>query len=78
VASLFCYGSCPDIVNRYDAPPIAPQGVPAARRYAAIAPDAPHALHMPSHIFTRVGAWADSAAPNRRAADVARKSNEPD
>jgi tetratricopeptide (TPR) repeat protein len=52
--------------------------VPAARRYAAIAPDAPHALHMPSHIFTRVGGWADSAATNRRAADVAQKSNEPD
>ena len=41
-------------------------------------PDAPHALHMPSHIFTRVGAWADSAATNRRSADVARKNNEPD
>ena len=66
------------LIHSYDAPPIAPQGVPAARRYAAIAPDAPHALHMPSHIFTRVGAWADSAATNRRAADVARKSNEPD
>jgi tetratricopeptide (TPR) repeat protein len=52
--------------------------VPAARRYADIAPDAPHALHMPSHIFTRVGAWADSVATNRRSADVAKKSNEPD
>jgi 1,2-phenylacetyl-CoA epoxidase PaaB subunit len=50
--------------------------VPAARRYAKIAPDAPHALHMPSHIFTRVGAWADSAATNRRSATVAQKSNE--
>ena len=54
------------------------QGLPAARRYADIAPDAPHALHMPSHIFTRVGAWADSVATNRRSATVAQKSNEPD
>jgi tetratricopeptide (TPR) repeat protein len=66
------------LIHSYDAPPIAAQGVSAARRYAEIAPDAPHALHMPSHIFTRVGAWADSAATNRRAATVAKKSNEPD
>src|SRR5262249_332537 len=39
---------------------------------------APHALHMPSHIFTRVGAWADSVATNRRSADAAQKSNDPD
>jgi tetratricopeptide (TPR) repeat protein len=66
------------LIHSYDAPPIAQQGVPAARRYAQIAPDAPHALHMPSHIFTRVGAWADSAVTNRRSATVAAKSNEPD
>jgi tetratricopeptide (TPR) repeat protein len=66
------------LIHSYDASPIAVQGVAAARRYAEIAPDAPHALHMPSHIFTRVGAWADSAATNRRAATVAAKSNEPD
>jgi len=66
------------LIHSYDAPPIAQQGMPAARLYARIAPDAPHALHMPSHIFTRVGAWADSAATNRRSADVAGKSNEPD
>src|SRR6476660_3632662 len=66
------------LIHSYDAPPIAQQGMPAARLYARIAPDAPHALHMPSHIFTRVGAWADSAATNRRAATVAKKSNEPD
>ena len=59
-------------------PPIAAQGVPAARLYANIAPAAPHALHMPSHIFTRVGEWAYSAATNRRAATVAENSNEPD
>jgi tetratricopeptide (TPR) repeat protein len=66
------------LIHCYDAPPIATRGLPAARRYAAIAPDAPHALHMPSHIFTRVGAWTDSVATNRRSVDVARKSSEPD
>lgn len=66
------------LIHSYDAPPIAAKGVPAARRYADIAPDAPHALHMPSHIFTRVGAWTDSAATNRRSANVAKVSNEPD
>ena len=66
------------LIHSYDAPPIAPQGVTAARRYADIAPDAPHALHMPSHIFTRVGAWADAAATNRRSADSAQRSNDPD
>src|SRR5215468_2352871 len=65
------------LIHCYDAPPIAAKGLPAARRYAGIAPDVPHALHMPSHIFTRVGAWADSIATNRRSADVAR-SIEPD
>jgi hypothetical protein len=66
------------LIHSYDAPPIAQQGLPAARRYASIAPAAPHALHMPSHIFTRVGAWADSAATNQRSAETAKKSNDPD
>ena len=66
------------LIHSYDAPPIAAQGLPAARRYAGIAPDAPHALHMPSHIFTRVGAWTDSLATNRRSIDAARRTNEPD
>ncbi len=48
------------------------------RRYAQIAPDVPHALHMPSHIFTRVGEWTESAATNRRSSTVAQKNNEPD
>ena len=64
------------LIHSYDAPPIAALGVTAARRYAGLAPDAPHALHMPSHIFTRVGAWEDSAATNRRSFDVAVRSNE--
>ena len=66
------------LIHCYDAPPIAQQGMPAARLYAQIAPDAPHALHMPSHIFTRVGAWADSVATNRRSVDAAKNSNDPD
>jgi tetratricopeptide (TPR) repeat protein len=66
------------LIHCYDAPSIARQGLPAARLYARIAPDAPHALHMPSHIFTRVGAWVDSATTNRRSADAAKKSSDPD
>ena len=66
------------LIHSYDAPPIAQKGLPAARRYASIAPAAPHALHMPSHIFTRVGAWADSAATNQRSADAAKKGNDKD
>ena len=66
------------LIHSYDAPPIARKGVHAAKRYAAIAPDAPHALHMPSHIFTRVGAWQESAATNRRAADIALRGKEAD
>ena len=54
------------LIHSYDAPPIAEKGLTAARRYATIAPDSPHALHMPSHIFTRVGAWQDSVVTNRR------------
>jgi tetratricopeptide (TPR) repeat protein len=66
------------LIHSHDAPPIAKQGLPAARRYASIAPAAPHALHMPSHIFTRVGAWEDSVATNARAAAVAKKGGETD
>ncbi|MGH8832496.1 MAG: hypothetical protein ACREXV_15630 [Polaromonas sp.] len=66
------------LIHSYDAPPIAQRGLTAARRYAGIAPAAPHALHMPSHIFTRVGAWEESVATNRRSASVAVQGNEPD
>jgi tetratricopeptide (TPR) repeat protein len=64
------------LIHSYDAPPIAAKGLVAARRYAGIAPDAPHALHMPSHIFTRVGAWDESIATNLRSADAARKGGD--
>ena len=60
------------LIHSYDAPPLAEKGLVAARRYADIAPDAPHALHMPSHIFTRVGSWEESIATNTRSATVAR------
>jgi hypothetical protein len=66
------------LIHSYDAPPIADKGLIAARRYATIAPDAPHALHMPSHIFTRVGSWQESAATNARSREVAKAGNEPD
>ena len=66
------------LIHCYDAPPLAEKGVAAARLYASIAPDAPHALHMPSHIFTRVGSWQESAATNARSIEVAKAGNEPD
>jgi tetratricopeptide (TPR) repeat protein len=59
------------LIHSYDAPPLAAKGVPAAKRYSGLAPAAPHALHMPSHIFTRVGSWQESAATNKRSMDVA-------
>lgn len=65
------------LIHSYDFPPIAAKGLTAARRYAEIAPSAPHALHMPSHIFTRVGAWQDSIASNRRSADTAKADKSP-
>ncbi len=60
------------LIHAYDYPPLASRAVPAARRYAQIAPAAPHALHMPSHIFTRLGLWEDSIVSNL-AAEAASK-----
>ncbi len=65
------------LIHSYDYPPIAEKGLTAAKRYAEIAPSAPHALHMPSHIFTRVGAWEESVATNRRSAAASKAANEP-
>jgi hypothetical protein len=56
------------LIHSYDHPPIAHRGLAAARRYAQIAPSAPHALHMPSHIFTRQGLWQESIESNRASA----------
>jgi tetratricopeptide (TPR) repeat protein len=52
------------IIHAYDVPALAPKALHAARRYATIAPSAPHALHMPSHTFTRVGSWKESIETN--------------
>jgi tetratricopeptide (TPR) repeat protein len=59
------------LIHTYDYPPLAGKADAAARRYAAIAPSAPHALHMPSHTFTRVGLWEESIATNTRSMNVA-------
>jgi tetratricopeptide (TPR) repeat protein len=56
------------LIHSFDYPPLAELAVPAARRYASIAPDSPHAQHMPSHIFTRLGMWDDSIASNLKSA----------
>ena len=52
------------LIHAADRPEFAAQGLEAARRYAAIAPDSAHALHMPSHIFVRLGLWQDSITSN--------------
>jgi tetratricopeptide (TPR) repeat protein len=58
------------LVHAYDYPPLADKGIPIARQYARIAPAAPHARHMPSHIYSMVGMWEESIASNRSALDV--------
>lgn len=55
------------LIHAYDSAELAPRGLEAARAYSKIAPSAPHALHMPSHIFTRLGLWDESIASNRAA-----------
>src|SRR5436309_10855493 len=60
------------LIHAYDYPPLADKGILAARRYAGIAPAAPHARHMPSHIYSMVGLWEDSIASNRSALEVQR------
>jgi hypothetical protein len=65
------------IIHAYDYPPLAPRALDAARRYAKIAPDSPHALHMPSHIFTRLGLWQESIDSNLASAASAEKNNAP-
>ena len=61
------------IIHAYDTPVLAERALVAARRYASLAPAIPHALHMPSHTFTRVGSWKESIETNRRSAEAARK-----
>jgi tetratricopeptide (TPR) repeat protein len=64
------------IIHTYDVPGLAERALPAARRYSDIAPDKPHALHMPSHTFTRTGYWQDSIDSNVAAAIAARRENQ--
>jgi tetratricopeptide (TPR) repeat protein len=59
------------IIHAFDHPPLAHRALEAARRYAKIAPSAPHALHMPSHTFTRVGYWQESIDTNIASATAA-------
>ena len=64
------------IIHTYDVPALAGRALVAARRYSEIAPDAPHALHMPSHTFTRMGRWQESIDSNLAAAAEARREGQ--
>jgi tetratricopeptide (TPR) repeat protein len=59
------------LIHSYDFPAIAQRGIPAANKYAKIAPSAPHAQHMPSHIYSMVGMWEESVVSNWRSVAVA-------
>ncbi len=59
------------LIHTYDTPELAPKGLEAARMYASIAPGSAHALHMPSHIFTRLGLWDESIASNIASVEAA-------
>src|SRR5204863_1048459 len=58
------------LIHAYDYHPLAEKGIPAARRYAGIAPAVPHARHMPSHIYSMVGMWEESVASNASALEI--------
>jgi tetratricopeptide (TPR) repeat protein len=62
------------IIHSYDSPQLAELGLPAARAYAKIAPASPHALHMPSHIFARLGLWQDDIDSNLASIAATRKA----
>ena len=62
------------LIHSYDKPQLAQLGLPAAQRYAKIAPAAPHALHMPSHIFARLGLWQDDIDSNLASIAATRKT----
>jgi tetratricopeptide (TPR) repeat protein len=64
-------GAAHYIIHAADTPELAAIALPAARKYAAIAPDSPHALHMPSHIFSRLGYWHEMIRSNEDSARVA-------
>ena len=58
------------LIHSYDYAPIATKGLPAARRYAGLAPSSPHALHMPSHIFSTLGMWQDAIRSDLASVDA--------
>jgi tetratricopeptide (TPR) repeat protein len=64
------------LIHLYDTPALAEKGLDAAKRYSEIAPAAPHAQHMPSHIFTRVGYWKESIGSNIAASRAAKASKD--
>ena len=64
------------LIHAYDNAELASKGLPAARAYSRIASSAPHALHMPAHIFTRLGLWEDSISSNLAARDAAHKQGD--
>lgn len=64
------------LIHACDNAELAPKGLAAARAYSQIAPSAPHALHMPSHIYTRLGLWTDSINSNLAARDAARQQGD--
>ena len=66
-------GAAHYLIHAYDYPELAPRALPAARRYGAIAPGMPHALHMPSHTFIAVGLWQESIESNLVAGAAARE-----
>ena len=67
-------GAAHYLIHAADSTELAPLGLAAARRYAQIAPSSPHALHMPSHIFARLGMWQDSIASNRASLSAAQEA----
>src|SRR5438094_6785458 len=71
-------GAAHYIIHGYDYPPVAAQGLPAARRYAQFAPSVPHALHMPSHIYVLLGMWPDTIKSNVAAAAAEKSRGNPD
>jgi len=71
-------GAAHYIIHAYDYPATAPQGLPAARRYAQFAPSVPHALHMPSHIYVLLGMWPETVKSNLVAAEAEKDRGNPD
>ena len=71
-------GAAHYMIHGYDYPPLAQQGLPAARRYAQFAPSVPHALHMPSHIYVLLGMWPETVKGNVAAAAAEKSRGNPD